>query len=723
MPSFALLLLSLLAFQTPDDGRVPGSRETPAEEFRRIGRALYDSDCPPFGAEPARTLERLLAEGSLPAGKRMQARADLAREWLELGRVDDAIELLETCLTEVGADATTDMAARLHRDLGLAYLRLAEDQNCVQRHNQSCCILPLDDAGQHTRREPATKAREHYLWLLERRPNDLKSRWLLNVVGLLLGEYPEGVPEAQRLPLGGLAEARTEPLFRDVAARAGLDAINLAGGAAVEDFNGDGWLDILTSDSDPLGPLLYYQNAGDGSFTNRSKEAGTLEQLGGLNLVAADYDNDGDQDALVLRGAWLLDHGRVRKSLLRNERGASFSDVTRAAGVAEPVAPTQVGVFADFDADGWLDLFVGCESRRDGGPEESDYPSQLYLADGKGGFRDVAAAAGARNDRYTKGGAAGDYDDDGDLDLYLSNLGRNRLLRNDGKARFEDVAMAARVEEPSGRSFATWFFDYDNDGRLDLWVAGYSGSVVDLANEAMGRPHEAVMPCLYWNRGDGTFEDRTRALGLARVMLPMGSNFGDADNDGWLDLYLGTGDPLLQSLMPNLFFRNAAGQRFEDLTGPSGLGHLQKGHGVAFADFDHDGDQDIFHQLGGFVPADKFQDALFENRGPQGHFLVLELTGVRSNPDAVGARVRLVLETPNGVRELHRAVGSVSSFGGSPHRQEIGLGDATRIARLEIRWPRTAEVMVFEDVALDAAFAIREDERALRRLERGRFEF
>src|SRR6185503_11359624 len=125
---------------------------------------------------------------------------------------------------------------------------------------------------------------------------------------------------------------------------------------------------------------------------------------------------------------------------------------------------------------------------------------------------------------------------------------------------------------------------------------------------------------------------------------------------------------------------------------------LQKGHGVAFADFDHDGDQDLYHELGGFVPADRFQNALFENTGHGGHWLSLELAGVHGNRDAVGARIRVVLATPAGPREVHRALGSVSSFGGSPHRQEIGLGDATAITRLEIRWPGAKAQQVYTDV-------------------------
>jgi hypothetical protein len=222
---------------------------------------------------------------------------------------------------------------------------------------------------------------------------------------------------------------------------------------------------------------------------------------------------------------------------------------------------------------------------------------------------------------------------------------------------------------------------------------------------------------LYRNAGGGRFEDVTRAAGLARVALPMGANFGDVDGDGWLDLYLGTGAPGYEMVMPNLLLRNDGGRRFRDATIAAGLGHLQKGHGVAFADLDHDGDQDVFHQLGGFFPGDRYHSALFENPGHGARWLVLELTGTVSNRAAVGARVRVEVDTPRGARVLHRAVGSVSSFGGSTLRQELGLGDATAVRRVTVRWPRGGE-QEYAGVALDGFFELREGSAAARRLER-----
>jgi hypothetical protein len=703
--------------------------ETPADEFRRIAEELYSGDCPQYGRAPRMALEERMRDPALTVAERLGLELELAGELLKVGEVPRAIALLEDCLARAKTVADERLLRRAMRDLAQAWLREAENQNCLARHNADCCILPARAGALHAVRAPSVEARRLYLAMLELAPDNLNFRWLVNLTTLLLGESLEELPEDQRIPVRAFGEAIGEPLFRDVAARAGLDASSLAGGVALEDFDGDGWLDVLTSTSDPRGSLRYFRSRGDGSFEDRTQASGAAEQLGGLNLITADYDEDGDQDPLVLRGGWLLDYGRVRRSLLRNEGGERFVDVTRAAGLAEPARPSQAAVFGDFEGDGDLDLYVGNESRveieRDTeGRSNGDYPSQLFQNDGTGKFHDVAARAGVENDRYAKGVCAGDYDDDGDLDLYVSNLGFNRLYRNDGRGSFADVAAEAGVLEPAGRSFACWFFDYDQDGRLDLWVNAYSAALGDLAADALALPHRGTSPCLYRNRGDGRFEDVAARTGLSHPWLPMGANFGDADNDGWLDVYLGTGDPLLQTLAPNVYLRNLRGQRFADETAASGLGHLQKGHGIAFGDLDGDGDQDVFHKLGGFVPVDTYPNVLFENRSPAGHrFLLLSLEGTATNRDAVGARLAIHLETEEGPRVLHRAVGSVSSYGGSPHRQELGLGRATRIARLEVRWPRTKEPQVFTEVPLDSWLVIREGESAFRARERKSFRF
>ena len=179
----------------------------------------------------------------------------------------------------------------------------------------------------------------------------------------------------------------------------------------------------------------------------------------------------------------------------------------------------------------------------------------------------------------------------------------------------------------------------------------------------------------------------------------MGCDFGDLDNDGWLDFYVGTGSPSLRSVMPNRMFRNAGGRFFEDVTTSGGFGHLQKGHGVAFGDFDNDGDQDIYAVLGGAYTGDVFQNVLFENPGHGNHWITLLLEGVQSNRAALGTRIRIQVSTrrgrgtstPPSAREpasaAQSATGDRSGTGhGYRNRRSYlaGHGHAATIYRLEM---------------------------------------
>ena len=338
-------------------------------------------------------------------------------------------------------------------------------------------------------------------------------------------------------------------------------------------------------------------------------------------------------------------------------------------------------------------------------------------------FSECAAASGLIVDCFVKGVASGDYDNDGRPDLYVScRQEQNHLYRNDGPKpggagptewQFTDVSEAAGVTQPI-KSFPTWFFDYDNDGWLDIFVSGYSSeSAGDFAADYLGLPHKGVKPRLYHNERDGTFKDVTRAAHLDRLLLTMGSNYGDLDNDGWLDFYLGTGNPNLGTLVPNRMFRNAGGRYFQDVTTSGGFGHLQKGHGVSFADFDNDGDEDVYEVMGGVYQGDNYRNVLYENSGHGNHWITLALQGVKSNRPGIGARIRVVVDTPGGPREIHRSVSTGGSFGCSPLRQHIGLGDARSITEVRVTWPTSGIVQTFRDVAMDAFYRVKEDDPVL----------
>ena len=704
---------------TRDPARAGGEPPSQKPEFLRYAENLRDSRNEYFGVVQIGDFRRELAAGTAPPPEAVRLRANLAVELLRIGEVDEAVEHVDKALDLVEQSPELGgLMLGLLRIRGIIYLRKAEVENCITRHNAECCIFPLRGGGVHDVKTPAETAAATYARFLQTRPGDLKIRWLYNLCHMAIGDYPDGVPQLYRISPDVFESEYDIGRFVDIAPDLGLDALNLCGGAIVEDFDNDGLLDIVTSTWDPFGPTRFFRNLGTGAFEDTSARSRLDDQLGGLNCIGADYDNDGDVDVLILRGAWLLDAGQIRNSLLRNDGDGTFTDVTRAAGLADPPRPTQAAAWGDYDNDGDLDLFIGNESRAEmPSAPGGDYPSQLYRNNGDGTFTDIATEAGVRNDRYCKGVAAGDYDNDGDVDLYVSNIGANRLYSNNADGTFTDVATQAGVAEPRNRSFAPWFFDYDNDGWLDLFVSAYDARVEDVAADFIGAPQQATDPCLYRNNGDGTFTNVAEAVGLDHPYLPMGANFGDLDNDGFLDIYLATGDPEYQTLMPNIMLRNDGGRRFQDVSTSGGFGHLQKGHGVAFADIDNDGDQDLYHQLGGFYPGDRFANALFANPGHGHRFLYVKLAGTRSNRTALGARIKVVVETPAGLREIHRAVGSVSSFGGSPLRQEIGLGNATGIDHVEVWWPRTGLRQRFEDIPLDATIRITEGHAAFERLE------
>lgn len=637
---------------------------------------------------------RSLEPGTQP-GKKARLHFDVGTDELRLGNYQRAIEHLETSL-RLSGESSSD--ARFQ--LAVAQMRMAEAQNCLAHADPRSCILPIREGGIHRDPRHSTEAIRHLIALLDRRPTHLEARWLLNLAFMTLGQYPEEVPPHLLIPRDSFESDADAQSFQNVATELGLGTVSLSGGAVADDFDGDGWLDIMVSDWSPNGQLRLFRNRG-GTFDDVTDDAGLTGLFGGLNMIQADFDNDGDLDVFVMRGAWLEDTGRsYPNSLLANDGTGRFTDVTKAVGLAEQHFPTQAAAWADYDNDGDLDLFVGNEH----------FPSQLFRNEGDGSFVDTAIEAGVTNDDFAKAAVWGDFDNDGFPDLYVSNFGGlNRLYRNNGDGTFEDVAFDLGVEAPT-RSFPTWFWDFDNDGYLDLFVSGYEWDVRDVAADHLGLPAiRTEIDRIYRSTGSGRFEEIAESLGLTRITQPMGANFGDIDNDGYLDFYLGTGYPAYEGLMPNLLFRNEGGRRFVDITTPAGVGHLQKGHGVAFLDMDHDGDQDLFVELGGAYAGDTYSNALFENPGTANNWIVVKLEGVESNRSAIGGRIRVDIKEGDVNRSIYRWVNSGGSFGANPLRQHIGVGQASRIDRLWIQWPSTGTTQEFVGLDVRQHLLVRED--------------
>jgi hypothetical protein len=672
-------------------------------------------DNPFMNAARAKRLEEQWTKRGPAAGPAVLL--NLSKELLNAGRTADAIARLdefEAQMRQHQEPAGSHRWIELRTQQAIAQLRRAEDENCAARHNPKSCLFPIAGAGIHQATRGSEAAVRLLLEVLQAEPDNLQARWLLNVAAMTLGTWPDGLPERFRIGPERFASDFDIGTFPDIAAAVGLDVDDLAGGSIAEDFDGDGDLDLMISAMGLKSPLRLFRNDGDGSFTEVSKEAGLEGETGGLNIVETDYDNDGRPDVFVLRGGWMGAGGIYPRSLLHNEGNGTFTDVTERAGLLS-FHPTQTATWFDYDNDGWLDVYVGNESGKD-----RPHPCELYHNDGNGTFTEVGHASGVDAVGVVKGVTSGDFDNDGRPDLYVSVRGAAKILyHNDGPApgggwRFTDVAAGAGVTEPL-YSFPTWFFDYDNDGWEDLFISGYMiQDLGDIAADVLGLPTRGERLRLYRNRGDGTFADVTREAHLDHVLQAMGSNYGDLDNDGWLDIYLGTGNPDLGTLIPDRVFRNAAGRFFQDVTTSGGFGHLQKGHGVSFADFDNDGDQDIYHVVGGAFEADHFRNAFFENPGHGNHFLVLKLEGVGANRAAIGARLRVVVATPQGERSLFRTVRTGGSFGGSPLRQEIGLGDATAVVRVEIRWPGSDGQQVITGLEPDRRYVVRQGDAAAR---------
>ncbi len=583
---------------------------------------------------------------------------------------------------------------------GVTALRIGENDNCVHCRGESSCIFPLSATAVHANPTGSRLAIEHFSAYLRQFPDDLEVKWLLNLAHMTLGEHPARVDPHHRLLLGAFKSEFDIGAFRDVSHLVGLNRLNQSGGAIMEDFDNDGLLDLVVTSWAPNEPMAFYRNRGDGTFEDRTRAAGLSKQCGGLYCVQADYNNDGHMDIFVPRGSWLPLHLSQRPSLLRNNGDGTFTDVTREAGLLAPVDSTSAA-WADYDNDGFLDLFVCCRRQ----------PCRLYRNRGNGTFEEAAAGAGLANLTGALGAAWIDFDNDGYPDLFVNidgglGGGAARLFRNNRNGTFTEVTREMGIDGPIN-GFSCWAFDFDNDGWLDILATSRSRSLVDVVRGMLNQPHDLPTAKLYRNLGGKRFQDVTRQAGLDRVYSPMGSNFGDFDNDGYLDFYLGTGDPNLHMLVPNRLFRNVAGRRFADITASSRTGHLQKGHGTACGDWDRNGTVDIFLQLGGAVPGDRYHNVLFQNPGQGNNWLNVKLVGRKTNRAAIGARIKVVTA---GARPLtvHRHVSSGSSFGANPLEQHIGLGKARRVAVLEVHWPTSGTTQLFRDLEVNQGVVITE---------------
>ncbi len=664
----------------------------------------------------------------LPYHVKSGQRLDYGLALLMKGENELCIEEMKKCIKSFpDSEKVNDKNVYFYKVLALAYLRQAEQTNCIDHHSSTSCVIPLDGNGIHQDKSWANKAAEVYRNLMVYDSLDDQSKWFLNLAHMALGNYPDGVPERYVINPALFQSGHSFKPFRNVAMSAGVAINNHAGASVSEDFNNDGLIDLFTTSYSLAEQSYLLTNQGNGKFSDESSRLGLLGLTAGLNAVQGDFNNDGYEDLFVGRGAWLGKNGQIRNSLLINNAGNGFEERSYSANLPSE-KPTGTVAIADIDLDGDLDIFIGNE-----GTLRTPFPSELMLNDGTGKFEDASDRAGLAINEFVKGASWGDVNNDGYPDLVVSIYGGNNKLfinrSKDGKVMFEESGKMAGISEPI-YSFPCWFWDFDNDGFQDIMIFGYDNRQSQLIPSHVLRNMEnnedaKDKPRLYKNNGDETFSDITTEAGLDIPIYAMGANYGDLNNDGYPDFYTGTGEFNLWAQIPNRMFLNIEGNRFVEVTYEGGFGQIQKGHGISFADFDNDGDQDIYHQVGGAAESDVFHNMLFENPGFENNWISIDLEGAVSNRSAIGATLKLSIldERTNERRIVYHHVNSGGSFGANSLRAEIGLGITGNIDTLSITWPNgEQEMQVFYNIEPNQHYTLRESE-PLKLVQRKKFSF
>jgi len=504
-----------------------------------------------------------------------------------------------------------------------------------------------------------------------------------------------------------VAQPMDGPRFVDRAVDFGMDNIGTGRGTVVLDFNGDGLADIYQTHSDR--PNALYRNTGSG-FVDVTESAGVGGDRFHWGASVGDYDNDGDPDMFVSVGGF---EGSGRNLLYRND-GSSFTEVARPAGVAGPNSKSASPAWLDYDRDGWLDLFVvnfnptpiddmlpDCskqvmaDAKRvgEGAPSRRfDSASNfLYRNNRDGTFTDVTEEAGLSHTGRSFAVTAGDFDGDGFTDLYVASFkDDNMLYRNMQDGTFMDVAAAAGGLNEPFASMSPVFADFDNDGHLDLFVATWNALVpVDGGGTTTDFEFLPGDPnYLFRNLGDGTFTEIAVQAGVEHVGGHMGVQAADIDLDGWVDFYIGSGGPNPYEAQEDFLVMNNQNGGFDRVGfATSGIQNRFMAHGVAFADFDLDGDIDIFVGNGG--PANDGDWAnqpnrFYENLGPARNSITLAFEGVASNRSGLGVVVEASINDTTQRRELISGSGFASHNGLA---MPLGFGAATRVDLMTVHWP------------------------------------
>lgn len=536
-------------------------------------------------------------------------------------------------------------------------------------------------------------------------PDDWTKLWLR----LALFDQPGPEAEARRRELFAFGEhmGKGDPAefpFRDKSDAWGMRRWHLAGAVAFTDLDNDSYLDFV-GNGVYASPEVYRYVPGVG-FDRQSDPA--LDKIANVpsGCVAADFDNDGYEDLYFASAAWF---GAGPNKLLRNDQGKGFTDVSD-LGDAALVDQNSCGLSTlDYDRDGLLDIVV---TGTKGGTV------RLLRNTGDFVFKDVTQAVGMRHTpNPTVSLAVGDYDNDGDADVFLNSVGFNVLYMNQGDGTFVDEAEARGVKQGTPFGFAAWSFDYDNDGDLDILASNFSSDgkkellILRGFHEKTEPFHRYQPAALYKNDGTGRFENVGQKAGFTPANI-MGATWLDMDLDGDADVVLGPGSHPLETIEPIFVYRNDGDDVFTNVTPLDHPHFYGKFHGMAFADVDRDGDPDLYLNNGGVLLSDRFRDLLLENTTEGKRWLHLKLVGTKSNRSGVGARVTVDVAG----RQLHqeRVAGQGFSSTYSPYLI-FGLNDSEKVEGVTIRWPSGA-VQKLPPLAADQALVVTEGSDELQRV-------
>lgn len=611
--------------------------------------------------------------------------------------------------------------------LAMSYMRQAEFENCLskltavspvadtthgalnvhQSHNLSqLCALPLTQF--HDRDVNAKSAAKLFERLLDTYDTeDRLYRWLLNFNYMTVNGWPQEVPAKYRIQNAftdafyGERKKKIEAefsllVFEERARELGVDTYNTGRGVAVEDFDKDGDLDLVTGGS--FDYLIYYRNDQGRAFTDDTRAVGLGNIKQPFFTVPVDYDNDGWMDLFVSR---MFGRGY---QLLKNNGNGGFVDVTKISGILEGMSPDMVTstwtpAWADIDNDGDLDVFLAhleLSVPFSKGILANPRMSPRLMINESGRFYDRTAEFGLADDvtdQYYTGATFGDYDADGYPDLFVSSPVKkaSSLFRNLSGKGFEKTDLFRRAEG----GFAASFVDINHDGKLDIFWGAFADARTSTEMAVFGEgldTYHSGHTTILLQKPDGKFDALDDLFDMP--MGTMGSSFGDINNDGIYDFYLGTGTPEGWFVLPNLMYVGEAdgtkwAPRVTNISMTNSFGTIQKGHGVSFFDFDEDGDQDIYASLGGMWPADRWPNQLFVNASAiENTWVKIRLQGKRTNSFGVGATIKVIAENPNGDEIVrYAAISQKTGFGSGPFLAHVGLMNATRVKTVEVYWP------------------------------------